>query len=173
MMKIRVSLLLSVVALAVLFLPNSFAGEDPWFDLKGCGLCQHMTAEEGLMEAMEWENHLTADGMMSVTVVAPGHEKAFHKAMKNMEATGAKLMTGEKMYLCGFCQSFGGLHMAGATFENFETAGGYINLVSSRDPAVIEMIHAHGQRTIDEYAKMVAAEDHGDPDHKGHDHHDH
>ena len=84
-------------------------------------MCKHMSGEEGLMEHMEWENHLTKDGMMSVTVVGHGYEEAFGRAMANMEATGGKMMAGEKMYLCGFCQSYGGLMMAGANFENFET----------------------------------------------------
>ena len=164
-----ISLLLAVFAVATLFLPATFAAQgDPWFDLDNCKMCQPMTQEKGLMENMEWENHLTADGMMTVTVIAPGYEKAFESVMKKMEATGEKLMAGEKMHLCGFCQSYGGLQMAGATFENFVTGGGLINLVTSRDPAVIEMIHEHGQKTIDEHAKMMAAMDGGDHGHKDH-----
>jgi len=120
-------------------------------------MCKHMMAEEGLM---------------SVTVVAPGYEDAFTRTMTNMKATSEKLMTGEKMYLCGFCQSYGALHMTGANFERFETIGGYIKLVTSGDPAVVEKIHAHGQRTIDEYNKMLAAEAHEEHSHSGHSHGD-
>lgn len=174
MLNKKAPLLIGFTALVVLSLPAAFAAQEtPWFDLEKCDMCKNMTAEKGLMEHMEWENHLTKDGMMSVTVVAEGYEEAFHRSMKNMEAAGQKMMSGEKLYLCGFCQSYGALHMAGANFENFETEAGYINLVSSTDPAVIEKIHAHGQRTIDEYEKMVAAEGHGDHGHEGHDHHDH
>jgi hypothetical protein len=157
------------LTILMLTLPMSALADDaPWFDLENCGMCKNMVAEKGLMEAMEWENYLTADGYMTVTVVAPGHEKAFDRAMAAMEKAGAKLMAGEDMYLCGFCQSFGALAMAGATIENFETAGGHINLVSSRDPELIEKIHAHAQRTIDEYGKMWGGE-HAD---HGHDHGD-
>ena len=163
------SILLALTSVVALSFPAAFAApSDPWFDLDNCKMCQPMTQEKGLMENMEWENHLTADGMMTVTVIAPGYEKAFESVMKKMEATGEKLMAGEKMHLCGFCQSYGGLQMAGATFENFVTGGGLINLVTSRDPAVIEMIHEHGQKTIDEHAKMMAAMDGGDHGHKDH-----
>jgi hypothetical protein len=155
---------MAVLAVTLLAVPLAFAAQtELWFDLENCSMCKEMTAEKGLMENMEWENHLTADGMMTVTVVNHGYEEAFARAMKNMEAVGGKMMAGEKLYLCGFCTSYGSLHMAGASFENFETKGGHINLVTSRDPAVVEKIHAHGQRTIDEYDKMVAAD-------KGHSH---
>jgi hypothetical protein len=167
-------LLFGLIAMVILSLPVAFAAQDEaWFDLENCSMCKHMSSEEGLMENMEWGNYLTKDGMMSVTVVAEGYDKAFKRSMKNMEATGHKLMAGEKLYMCGFCQSYGALHMAGANFENFETDAGYINLATSHDPAVIEKIHAHGQRTIDEYDKMVAAESKGHSGHEGHDHPDH
>jgi len=147
------------------------AAELAWFDLENCDMCKNMSSEEGLMEAMTWENHLTADGMMSVTVVAPGHEESYQRSMANMQKAGEKMMAGEKMNLCGFCQSYGALHMAGANFEHFETAAGDVSLVSSRDPAVIKQIHAHGQKTIDEYAKMFGDEAKGDHGaHSGHDH---
>jgi hypothetical protein len=167
-MKHRItSALLGVLALATLALPAAIAAPgELWFDLDKCEMCKNMSSEEGLMEHMEWENHLTKDGMVSVTVVADGYEEAFHRSMKNMEATGQKLMTGEKLYLCGFCQSFGALQMAGAQSEHIETGVGTINLMTSRDPAVVAKIHAHGQRTMDEYAKMVAAEGHEDHPHK-------
>jgi len=160
------------LALTILMLTlplAALAGEGAWFDLANCDMCKHMTAEEGLMEHMEWENHLTADGYLSVTVVAPGYEEKFERAMANMQGMGAKMAAGEELYMCGFCQSFGGLYMAGATMENFETVGGHISVVSSRDPAVIEKIHAHAKRTIDEYAKMMG-DGHGHGDH-GHSHH--
>ena len=158
----RIAMVLGTFALAALALPLAAApGSPTWFDLENCSMCKHMMAEEGLMDHMKWENHLTQDGMMSVTVVAAGYEEAFTRSMMNMKATGEKLMSGEKMYLCGFCQSFGGLHMAGANVEHFETVAGYVELVTSRDPAVVEKIHAHGKRTIDEYNKMLAAESQG------------
>ncbi|MEN8008144.1 MAG: hypothetical protein ABFS42_14075 [Candidatus Krumholzibacteriota bacterium] len=170
----RLALIFGVFALTAFALPLAAApGTTPWFDLDNCDMCKNMTAEEGLMEAMDWENHLTKDGMVSITVVAPGHEEAFARSMQNMKAAGEKMMTGEKMYLCGFCQSYGGLHMSGASFEHIETKNGTIELVTSHDPAVVKMIHTHGQRTIDEYKKMVAAESHGDHTHGDHPEGDH
>ncbi len=169
----RITLAVCVLALATFVAPVTAApGSDPWFDLENCEMCKHMTAEKGLMENMEWENHLTTDGMMSITIVAAGYEEAFARSMKNMKATGEKLMTGEKMYLCGFCQSYGGLHMAGANFEHIEAKAGTIELMTSHDPAIVKKIHAHGQQTIDEYNKMTATESHGDHPQGDHPHGD-
>jgi hypothetical protein len=177
MKKTKILAALAIVAVALVALPTAFAAQgESWFDLEGCSMCKSMSSEKGLMENMEWENHLTTDGMMTVTVVKHGYEEAFERAMTNMEATGAKLMAGEDLYLCGFCTSYGSLHMAGANFENFQTAGGHINLVTSRDPAIIETIHAHGQTTIDEMAKMTGGKEKSDHPHEhpkgdhGHDH---
>ena len=165
----RTALVFGMFILAAFAVPLAAApGTTPWFDLENCSMCKGMMAEEGLMENMEWENHLTKEGMISITVVAAGYEEAFERSMKHMEATGEKLKTGEEMYLCGFCQSYGGLHMAGANFENIKTKAGSIGLVTSHDPEVVAKIHAHGQKTIDEYNKMVAA-----GSHEGHEHPDH
>ena len=141
----------------------------PWFDLDNCSMCKNMTAEEGLMEHMEWENHLIESGMLSVTLVDPSYAAAFERAMTNMHATGEKLMTGEQMYLCGYCQGYGTLMMAGATWEKVDTEAGHISLVTSTDPVVVAQIREFGQRTIDEYATMMAAS-HGEHPHDTHEH---
>lgn len=147
---------LAAVVLAIPF--TCGAGEECWFDLENCSMCNHLLAEEGLMDNMEWENHVIASGMLSVTRVAPDYEEAYERAMYNMEQTGKQLMTGQQMYLCGFCQSYGALHMAGAQFEIVEAGAGHIDLMTSSDPAVAEMIRVHAQRTIDEYNAMLAEE---------------
>ncbi len=162
----------------ILSLAVAFAGplcalgaEGEWFDLENCSMCKHMSAEEGLMDHMHWETHLIANGMLSVTTVDPEYQPAFQKAMAKMEETAKKLMSGEQMYLCGFCNSYGALQMAGAKFEDVQTDAGIIGLVTSADPQVVEMIHKHGQRTIDEFAKMTAESDeHGSHDKKSHAH---
>lgn len=66
------------------------------------------------------------------------------------------LTAGEDLPMCGMCQSFGVLHATGKVkWESWETPAGHITLMTSTDPEVIEMIHEHAQRTIEEYAKMV------------------
>jgi len=159
--------LAAAVCAVVLALPVA-AQDSPWFDLENCSMCKSMTAEKGLMEHMEWENHLIESGMLSVTSVDPSYAAAFERAMTNMQATGEKLMTGKQMYLCGYCQGYGALMMAGATWEKVDSEAGHISLVTATDPAVVAQIREFGQRTIDEYAKMMAS--HGEHPHDTHEH---
>ena len=164
--------LLGAIAVMSFAVNTSRAGEEgSWFDLENCGMCKHMVAEEGLMDNMGWEHHLTKSGMMSVTTVTPEYTEAFGRCMIKMEEASAKLMGGEKMELCGFCESSMGL-MSGekVAYENFETIGGYVCLMTSNDAEMVKKIHAHGQRTIDEYAKIMAAEKAAATGHEGHSH---
>ena len=73
-----------------------------------------------------------------------------------MEETAKKMHAGEQLHLCGFCQSYGGLMMAGAKFENFKGSFARVTLMTSSDPDVVAKIHAHAERTIAEHEKWMA-----------------
>jgi hypothetical protein len=167
MSPMKILRLILVAMFAALFLPLvAIAGEGSWFDMEHCAFCKHMSAEEGMLDHVHWETHKIADGMLSVTVVEPEWKEAWDRAMAKMEATGEKMMQGEQMKMCGHCQSYGALHMAGVSFEDIETDVGIISLATSDKPDVVKMIHKHAQRTIEEMAKMEESE-------KGHDHSSH
>jgi hypothetical protein len=181
MMKAVLSI--AALALTALAAGSGWAGDEgSWFDLENCAMCKHLMTDPAMMENLGWENHLTMNGMMSVTIYRTEGAKAyFADASTKMEEVGQKLMAGEQMPLCNYCQSFGKLLMTGkVTLEEFETETGQIMLVSSDDPAVVKMIHEHGQHTIDEFAKYEsgeAAAECGSPKHDhdkdhGHDHKD-
>jgi hypothetical protein len=157
---------LLVGAVAVLYAQEEAApaekpamAETPWFDLENCAFCKNLTAEEGLMEHMTWENFVIPTGMMTVSTVAPGYEDKFQNAMKNMEETSKRLMAGEQLPMCGMCQSFGMIWATGKMdYKMFDTKAGHIELTTSSDPEVVAMIQKHAQRTIDEYAKLEQME---------------
>ena len=157
---IAATLMLSIV-------PAQAGDEGAWFDMANCSMCVNLTTEEGLLDHMTWENHIIANGALSFTAVDEDYKDAYARMGKAMEAAGNKLMAGEQLPLCNFCQSYGALMMAGAKMEIVETAGGEIGLITSTDPAVVKKIHAHTQRTIDEFAKMFGGEEAG---HEGHGH---
>jgi hypothetical protein len=160
------------LALAI-SLSAALAGDDvAWMDMENCAMCKNMSAEEGLMENMSFEHHLTAMGMMSMCVVKPGFEEKYAKAAAGMMETQKMMMAGEKVDLCGLCISMGSLMQSGAKVEQIETKGGHVMLMSSSDEAMIAKIHAHGQKTIDYMAKMAEKMKSGaevDP-HAGHNH---
>lgn len=154
-MKTLATVLLIGLA-AMVWADDTEKEETPWFDLETCGMCSHLAAEEGLLEHMQWKTYKTATGMMSITTVDEGYEGKFKNAQSQMQESGEKLMQGEKMPLCGMCQSFGALHGTGKVeWESWETPAGYVTMMSATDPEIIEMIHEHAQHTIDAMADMA------------------
>jgi hypothetical protein len=158
-MKTWVLMLALVCAVATPVVAGPVAGtEKPWFDMQNCPICKSMTAETGLMEHMTWNTYLTATGMMGVCNVDPKYKDAYMRANTKMMAVVKDLEAGKDVGpLCGFCTSYTNLMKAGAKSETFPTASGDIMLLTSTDPAVIDQIHTHAQRTIDEYKKMSAS----------------
>lgn len=132
-------------------------GDQAWFDLEGCSMCKNFGAEPGLMEHIEWENHMISAGVMTVSVVDEEYQDALKRAEKNMAAVGQKLAAGEQLPLCGFCTSYGKLMMAGVKIEQVETKLGAVVLMTSSDPEVVKMIQEHAKHTDEEYEKIKAA----------------
>lgn len=147
----KVGTLLAAVALCAMIAPQIGAEEEAaWFDPHNCGICKNFTKEEGLMEAVEWEAHVIANGMLSVASVPAEFEEAFARAHKGIEETVKRMQGGEPTKMCGFCMSYGALMMAGAKVEQIQTKAGHIGLVTSDNPEVVAKIHAHAKRTIAE-----------------------
>ena len=132
--------------------------EIAWFDMDTCSICRSFAAEEGLMDHMEWDAQLISNGMFTIAMVQPEYREAFARAAEKMQAVISKLESGEQMHLCGFCMSYGSLMQAGAKVEEFDTKAGHVSLITSSNPEVVTLIHAHGQRTLDEAEKMEAEE---------------
>ena len=166
-MRSKIILSLLVVAAVSFAVTGGSAKDKPWFDMENCEICKAMVAEEGLIENMSWENHVISTGMMAVTTVAADYQEAYKNAKTHMHEAIEKAVSGEKVNMCGFCTSFGELHKAGVKFEHFDTKSGEIMVATATDPELIEKIHAHVERAIDEFAKMHADEGDG---HEGHDH---
>ncbi len=149
------------------------AGQDgPWFDMENCKMCKGMAAEKGLMENTQWESHAIENGLITVCTVNKGFEEAYARAQKAMHETGDLLMKGEKMDLCGFCQSYSSLMMSGAKMEEVESNAAHLTLMTSNDADVVKKIHAHLERTNAEMAQMMKAMEEmksKDP-HAGHSH---
>jgi hypothetical protein len=67
--------------------------------------------------------------------------------------------------MCGHCQAYGKLAMAGAHLEAVYGDAAEVSLMTSDDPEVVAMIHEFAQRNIDEMAKMAS---HGSHEHHAH-----
>lgn len=138
------------VLILVLVAAVAFASDNaPWVDMENCPVCKNITAQEGLLENMTWEHHLTATGVMTVSTVKPEFQPQYAKAKAGMQKEIGRVMAGEDIKVCDYCTSISSLMMAGAKTENISTKACDIMLISSTDEAIIAKIHAHAQKTID------------------------
>lgn len=134
----------------ILIVTAAFAGSSaPWVDMKSCPICMNVSSEEGLMENMTWEHHLTATGVMTVSTIKSEFQPQFARAKAGMKDILDKVVAGEEIQVCGYCSSISTLLKEGAKAENIITKASDIMLVSSTDEAMIARIHTHAQKTID------------------------
>ena len=143
MIKYLTISLLLIAAVAV-------GGEkSPWVDMFNCPICMNVSSEDGLMENMTWEHHLTATGVMTVSTVKPEYQPHFDRAKAGMKDLVGKVLAGDDMEICGYCTSVTSLLKQGAKVDNITTHGADVMVVSSADKEMIQKIHAHGQQAID------------------------
>ncbi|MDO9693743.1 MAG: hypothetical protein Q7W56_03375 [Candidatus Latescibacteria bacterium] len=146
-----------VLAFALLGAGAALAGEKAWLDLENCGMCKNLLTDKDLFEHMTWDTYLLSNGSMEVTTYPASYDERFKKLMATFEACGAKMMSGEQIPMCGMCNSYGQLMMAGAKMDQVQTKAGWVTVMTSQDPKVVAMIRTHAERTIEEYAKYAAA----------------
>lgn len=142
-----------------------------WFDMENCVFCQNLTNQPGLLEHARWESLPISDGMMTVMTVEPAYADAMAKASAAMEATAARMHSGQmdmsKVKMCGMCQAYGGVMMAGVQPEMVKGQVAEITLMRSTDPKVVEKLHEMARRSTDELAIMMGGTG---GEHAGHKH---
>lgn len=144
-----------IPAVLIICSVSATADEKPWFDMENCSFCKTLTAEPGLMDNMTREYHNISNGALGLTMVTPEFREAYLTAQKKMEELGKELAAGSAdVQMCGFCEAYSGLMMLGAKPEVIETRAGWITLLTSDKPEVIEKIQQMSKRTMDEMAKM-------------------
>ena len=129
--------------------------EIAWFDMDHCEICKNMASMKHSMHRIKWESHLLDDGMITVSIVPDDMKEEMEKAEAGVEKTVAKLQQGERLDMCGFCQSYGKLMFQGAKFKDIKTVGVNISIVTSSDPEVVKEIHAMSKRSKVEHEKML------------------
>lgn len=168
---------LLLLAMVVLALP-ALAAEHPmktpsgWFDMGNCVFCKNLVADPELLPHCQWETLPTSDGLAFVMAVQPGYMASLKKANAAMEATGAKLHSGElkmtDVKMCGFCQAYGELMMGGVQFETVRGDETEVSFARSSDPKMVEKMHAIAKRNKEEMAILMGGG--GADPHAGHKH---
>ena len=80
---------------------------------------------------------------------------SYDKAMEAMSKLGDEMMKGKTdVKMCGNCQAYGDLMMAGAKFDYVPAKVGDILVITSDKPEMVDKIKKYGQRNREELAKM-------------------
>jgi peroxiredoxin family protein len=146
--------LVAFAAIAFLASGQLTAAEKPWLDVQKCAACAPYLAQPGLMEHANMAFYPVATGMLEVTTVPAEYEAAMKKAQSQCNEIVLQAQRGEKVYLCGMCTDLLKLSEEGAKIDQVDTAAGHILAVTATDPALIQKIHAHVDRTKAEMMKM-------------------
>jgi hypothetical protein len=150
----RFSLTFLLVAVLVAVTTITIAQEKPWLDMKNCAFCKTLLKDPQLVENMTFEHHDISNGLLSLTVVKPEFHDSYMAAEHEMEKLAAEVASGNTdIPMCGSCEYYGKLVMAGAKFEHISTCAGEILLITSDKPEVLEMIRYYAKRSRDELAK--------------------
>ncbi|MCX6826552.1 MAG: hypothetical protein NTV06_04695 [candidate division Zixibacteria bacterium] len=129
--------------------------EKPWFDMQNCDFCKNLIKDTLLLPNTIWEHHDISNGLMIVTLVKPEYMASYKKAMDDMSKVGQEMMQGKPVKMCGFCEAYGKLIMAGAKIENIMGDWGEVTLITSDKPETLIMIREYAQCTREELAKMA------------------
>ena len=164
-MKKLTMILLAVALLAGISMTQ--ADEAKWFDMEHCAMCKPMMEVPGLMEKMTCEQYNISNGVLSVSTVPAEMMESFTKMCDAMDATGGKLMAGEKMELCGSCATLGAMFPKGVHFEKVMTSNGDIMMFTSENAEMVTELHKWADKNTEEMAKMMSAMESG---HEGHEH---
>ena len=150
-MKKLVVLVLLLAAISVIAVAVEEEGEVAWFDMKNCEFCVHMTEPPDMMEHMTWELHDISNGVISIGTVEEDYKGHLEKASVAMMALGKAMETGERnpmeVKMCGHCQAYGGLMMAGANIERVNGDAANIEIITSDDPKTLALIKDYAEKT--------------------------
>ncbi len=161
---LKTAIATTVVAL---FASVTLAGDTaPWVDVVNCAICSNLSAEEGLLENMKWEYHLTATGAIAASTVKPEFVEKYNRAALNISARIKEVMGGAELSICAYCTSLTGMMKDGATVDKVKTHGSVLLVISSTDDEMIARIRSHGQKTIEFIAEFMTAP----VTHAGHNH---
>ncbi len=125
-----------VLAAAMMALASlGVADEKPWFDMQGCAFCKHLTTDTSLLKNVTWDHYDISNGCVVVTTVKPEAVPAYKTAMAEMQKVGEGMAAGKMdVPMCGHCQAYGALLMAGTRMDYVPSKVADIIVMSSDKP---------------------------------------
>ncbi len=130
------------------------AGERPWLDMQNCDFCKPWTAN-GLMSVMTHEQLPISNGVLVISTVPADRMEDFKKTSAMMNEIGQRAAKGEKVTMCGSCETMGSFFGRGAKMEEVWTKNGSAMIFTSSDPALVAEMHSWVKKNDEEYAKLM------------------
>ncbi len=116
-----------------------------WSDMENCDFCAKLPKD--LMAHMKYEQHRLSNGVMIITTFPPEYKQGFDKASADMAQLGMDMQTGAvdpaTVKMCGHCEYYGKMMESGAKFEHVSTSAGEIDLITSDDEKILQMIKTY------------------------------
>ena len=150
-------LILAILAVMLVACVVVLAQERSWFDMKNCEFCKPWSTPEMLKNTTH-EQYGIANGAMMITNFNPNFRDAYKKASAEMGVLSQRAAKGEKVYMCGSCETMGSFFMRGAQVQELMVNNGAIMLMTSSDTSLVNDIHNWVQKNIEEEKKLKAAE---------------
>ena len=150
-------LVIAVAIMAVALVAVAVAQEKPWYDMKNCEFCKPWSTPE-MMKNCTFDQVECASGVLTVISFPESFRPSYKAASAQMDAISKKAATGEKIQMCGSCETMGSFFMRGAKMEEIPTKSGVVLLMTASDSTLVGDMHKWAQRNADEEKKMKAAE---------------
>ena len=150
-------LVIALAIMAIALIAVAVAQEKPWYDMKNCEFCKPWSTPV-MMKNCTWDQREISNGVMTVGLFPESFRDTYKKASAQMEALSEKAVFGEKIQMCGSCETMGSFFMRGAKMEEVPTKSGVVQLMTASDSTLVADMHKWAQRNAQEEKKMKAAE---------------
>lgn len=153
--------------LVVIFIMATFgtAEDKAWFDMANCDFCSAMSKD--MMDNMKHEQHHIDNGLLVMATTKPEYKEELIKAYASMKQLGMDMESGKvdpaTVTTCGHCDYYGMMMQKGAKFEHISTDVAEIDLITSNDEKVLQMIKTYADnndKAMAEMAEMMKHEGH-------------
>jgi len=153
----HILLVIAVAIMAVALAVVAVAQEKPWYDMKSCEFCKPWSTPE-MTKNMTFDQVECASGVLTVISFPESFRPSYKAASAQMNALSAKAATGQKIQMCGSCETMGSFFMRGAKMEEIPTKSGVVQLLTASDSSLVADMHKWAKRNAEEQKKMLAAE---------------
>jgi len=150
-------LVIAMAIMAVSLIAVAVAQEKPWYDMKNCEFCKPWSTPV-MMKNCTWDQREISNGVMTVGLFPESLRETYKKASAQMDALGKRAAAGEKIQMCGSCETMGSFFMRGAKMEEVATKSGAVQLLTASDSTLVGDMHKWAKRNAEEQKKMTAAE---------------